>query len=178
MTPELPDDAYLRWLYSQVASVRHRDPSRTYWSLFRALYTKEFLWFIPNDDNRVEDGRALREQFMQETGMDPDREWLRLPCSMLEMLIALSTRLAFEAEGQPRRWFWHLLQNLGLQECNDAFLITPVQLAQVDEILDNVIWRRYDVDGHGGLFPLQQINDHPDQTKVELWYQMNAYLLQ
>lgn len=177
MTPELPDDAYLRWLYSQVASVRHKDPSRTFWSLFRLLYTKEFVGYIPNDDNRVEDGRALRYEFVEETRTHVDQEWLDLPCSMFEMLIGLSRRLAFEADGQPRGWFWHLMTNIGLQKCNDAFLITDVQLQQVDQILDIVIWRRYDADGHGGLFPLKKMPSR-DLREVELWYQMSAYLLQ
>ena len=85
MTPELPDDAYLGWLYSQVASVHLKNPSRTYWSLFRCLYTTEFVWFVPNDDNRVEDGRALRYQFIEETGTEVDPEWLHLGCSMIDL---------------------------------------------------------------------------------------------
>lgn len=177
MIGELPDDVYLRWLYSQVASVRHKDPSRTYWSLIRHLYTKEFVWLIPNDDNRVEDGRALRYEFMQETGYEFEREWLRLPCSMLEMLIALSRRLTFEAEGQPRAWFWHLLRNIGLDKCNDAYLVNQSQLLEVDHILDIVIWRQYDWSGHGGLFPLKR-EPRVHQKDVEIWYQMSAYLLQ
>jgi len=44
------DELYFTWLYSQVGSVRTRNPARTYWSLLRYLYTKEFVWIIPNDD--------------------------------------------------------------------------------------------------------------------------------
>lgn len=174
MTPELPDDAYLRWLYQQVAQVRLRNPSRTYWSLLRHLYTTEFVWFIPNDDNRVEDGRELRYEFIEETGIqNVNDEWLDLGCSMLEMLIALSRRLAFEAEGRPRAWFWHLLHNVNLDQLTDA---APYPEEEVSEILDTVIWRFYGKDGHGGLFPLK--NARQDQTKIELWYQLAAYLLQ
>lgn len=174
MTPELPDDVYLRWLYSQVASVRIKNPSRTYWSLLRHLYTTEFVWFIPNDDNRVEDGRALRYEFIQEHDIiHPDKEWLDLGCSMLEMLIALSRRLAFEAEGQPRAWFWHLLHNLELDTITDEGRYPE---ARVDDIISNVIWRTYRADGRGGLFPLK--NAQRDQTRVEIWYQLAAYLLQ
>lgn len=174
MRGELPDDAYLRWLYRQVASVSVRDPSRTYWSLLRHLYQTEYVWHIPNDDNRVEDGRALRYEFMQEQHIiNASHEWLTLPCSMLEMLIALSRRCAFDAEGTARAWFWHLLHNIGLNELTDD---KPFPEEDVDEIIGTVIWRTYEPDGHGGLFPLK--NAQQDQTKVEVWYQLAAYLLQ
>lgn len=174
MTPELPDDAYLRWLYQQVARVSLRNPSKTYWSLFKQLYKTEFVWFVPNDDNRVEDGRDLRVEFLEQTGFpDVPPEWLELGCSMFEMLIALSRRLSFEADGEPRAWFWHMLRNIELHDITDDKVYSD---ENVSKILDGVIWRTYDRDGNGGLFPLR----HPtqDQTKVELWYQLSAYLTQ
>jgi hypothetical protein len=176
MTPEPPDEVYLRWLYGQVAPVRLKNPQRTYWFLLGQLYSKAFVWDVPNDDNRVEDGLALRYEFIQQMDLEVDREWVHLPCSMLEMLIALSRRLAFEAEGQARGWFWHLMRNIHLDEINDATYASQNYEETVDEILDNVIWRRYDFNGVGGLFPLKHA--HENQRKVELWYQMSAYLLQ
>jgi len=178
MVPEPLDDLYLEWLYRQVGSVRFKNPNRTYWSLFRLLYSKEFIWLIPNDDNRVEDGRALRYEFLDEEDIDyRDREWLNLSCSMLEMLIALSRRLSFEAEGEPRAWFWHLLHNLELDHYNDFEIQQDAECeTEIHEILDTVIWRIYERDGHGGLFPLRR--SATDQTEVEIWYQLAAYLLQ
>lgn len=175
MTAELPDDLYLRWLYRQVASDRYKNPRLTYWSLIRHLYTTEFVWFIPNDDNRVADGKELRYEFIQDERMiNVSNEWMTLGCSMLEMLIALSRRLAFEAEGEPREWFWHLMRNLELDQITDAKHPYPEE--EVFDVLNNVIYRQYQVDGQGGLFPLR--NARQDQTKVEIWYQLAAYLLQ
>lgn len=169
------DELYLQWLYAQVGSVRLRSPRKTYWALLRQLYTKEFHWFVPNDDNRVEDGRDLRHEFCSDEGIsDVDPAWMELGCSMLEMLIGLSRRLAFEAEGQPRDWFWHLLGNLDLTSCND--IRNQFSSEGVDEVLERVIWRTYDHDGRGGLFPLKRADE--DQRRVEIWYQLSAYLLQ
>lgn len=173
MTPELPDDAYLRWLYSQVSSVRQRNPSRSYWNLIRKFYRMEFVWFIPNDDNRIADGFALRHEFLEQFDYLVDEEWLHSSCSFLELLVALSRRLAFEAEGQPRAWFWHMLKNIELDQITDDVPF-PEQL--VEDVVSNVIWRTYRADGHGGLFPLR--NAKEDQTRVEIWYQLCAYLLQ
>ena len=54
------DEDYLTWLYSQVGSVKLRNKAKSHWSLLRQMYTKEFIWLIPNDDNLLEDGRDLR----------------------------------------------------------------------------------------------------------------------
>lgn len=168
------DELYLTWLYEHVAPVKLKTPSRTYWNLLRLLFKTEFVWWVPNDDNRVEDGRDLRDEFLADQGIDvEDEDWLDLGCSMLEMLIGLSRRLAFEAEGEPRIWFWEMIDNLGLYGYNDA---APFNKDTVQEIVDQVIWRTYRRDGFGGLFPLQRATR--DQREVEIWYQLNAYLLE
>jgi hypothetical protein len=167
------DDSYLSWLYSLIGSVKLKNRARSYWRLARKLYTTEFIWFVPNDDNRVEDGRDLRFEFLEQTGLTADDDWLDLGCSFLEMLVALSRRLSFEAEGEPRDWFWHLMDTLELRECNDRSQWTD---EEVEVICNRIIFRNYDANGAGGLFPLQ--NPCHDQREVELWYQMSAYLLE
>jgi hypothetical protein len=167
------DEEYLIWLYSQVGSVKDRNRSRTYWNLFRQMHSIEFVWLVPNDDNRVEDGRALRQEWAEEAGILPDRSWWSRGCSFLEMLIALCRRIAFEADSRADPWFWHILSNLGLLECTDRSNYDQVE---VDERIHTVIQRTYDRNGHGGLFPMRHA--HKDQRRVELWYQMNAYLLE
>lgn len=168
------DELYFRWLYSQVSNVKLRNPSRTYWSLLKLLHTKEFVWIVPNDDNRLEDGRLLRVEFVETNDIqDVDPNWKDLGCSMLEMLIGLSRRLWFEDDLPADEWFWHLLENLGLNGFTDR---GGWDEQDVDEVLNVVIWRLYEPDGRGGLFPL--MDPHEDQREVELWYQMSEYLLE
>lgn len=169
------DEAYFSWLYSQVGDPDITNPTHTYWGMFKQLYDKEFVWFIPNDDNRIADGKDLRYEFVEQSGLeDVDMGWLQLGCSMLELLIALSRRLAFEAEGEPRDWFWHMLDNLTLSQYNDR--LQKRRSSEIDEILDRVIWRTYGINGEGGIFPLRYSDRN--QQKVELWYQMSAYVLE
>lgn len=175
--PEPLDELYLRWLYGQVASVNLKNPAWTYWSLLRQLYTKQYIWFIPNDDNRMEDGRDLRYEFANQNQLELDEEWSRLGCSILEMLIGLSRRLSFEADGEARDWFWQLITNLDLRSTSDAdYKSYPDTFVLVDSALERLIWRTYRADGRGGLFPLKRPRE--DQTKVEVWYQMSRYLSQ
>ena len=139
------DELYLKWLYAQVASVRFKNPARTYWSLFRHMYTKQFVWLVPNDDNRVEDGRELRYEFFKDQDLEPDYEWIGLECSIFEMMIALSRRLAFEGGGKARDWFWHLLENLDLSKCSDV----NSNIGDVEYVLEALVWRTYEPDGRG-----------------------------
>lgn len=173
MNPPL-DESYLTWLYSQVDTVKLRRSSSTHWDLLRVLYTTEFMWSIPNDENRAKDGEDLRYEFLDDSDVQYiGEDWLALGCSMLELLVGLSRRLSFEAEGEPRDWFWKLIDNIGLSNCTDGAHIPE---DYVREALNRVIWRQYDSRGNGGLFPLQHARD--DQRSVELWYQLSAYVLE
>lgn len=169
------DERYLTWLYSQIASVTVRNPRRTYWTILRVLYSTEFVWFVPNDDNRAEDGRELRYEFFADEDIrwDSEPEWMSLGCSMLELLVGLSRRLSFEDDRPPRQWFWEMMSNLGLDHFTDSVKFYE---AEVDTVLSDVIWRTYDQNGRGGLFPLRRPTK--DQREVEIWYQLSAYLLE
>ena len=169
------DDRYFEWLYSHVGAARNRNPARSYWELLRQLYIKEFVWLIANDDNRVADGVELRIEFLDSQGIDePSREWMELGCSMLEMMIALARRAAFEDGRSSVEWFWEMVTNLGLETYTDRVFNSRVAQL-VDETLDLVIYRNYSPDGVGGLFPLRGVET--DQRKVELRYQLAAYVL-
>ena len=170
------DEQYFTWLYSQVGSVKLRNRNRTYWGLLKQLYEKEFVWLVANDDNRVEDGRDLRVEFLHDDDIGKvEQSWLARGCSMLEMLIGLSRRLAFETDGEARVWFWHLMQTVELDRYNDNNY-DYVAAHYVDDILDRIIWRKYAYNGEGGLFPLR--NPEEDQRTVELWYQMSSYVIE
>lgn len=177
------DEAYFVWLYSQVGSVTIRNRSKTYWKLLRFLHQKEFTWSIEKDENRAQDGKNLRMEFLRESGnvKEPalvieeaeQSGWLLMGCSMLELMVSLAWKMEFEGDGALAGWFWEMLQNLGLTECSDA---NPPEEEIVNHILDKVINRDYAANGAGGLFPLK--DPQQDQRDVELWYQLNAYLLE
>lgn len=170
------DEPYFDWLYDQVGSDSHTSPRGTYMKMLEQLFFKEFVWFIPNDDNRAEDGKELRREFLELNEHLPwDENWVNIGCSMLELFVGLSRRLAFEADGEPRDWFWSLIFNVGLEKYNDQRM-SRRSLKDIDDILDRIIFRTYEADGRGGLFPLK--GAHVDQRGVELWYQLSAYLLE
>lgn len=175
------DDLYLEWLYRQIGSVRTRNVEQTYWILAKRMYSTEFLYFVPNDDNRASDGKDLREEFMdQNPDLPYDRAWMGQECSFFEVVIALARILDFEADTQAlpggvKGWFWKLMENVGLDRFNDFVCRDSRSLSEMDRIIKRVNNREYRPNGFGGFFPLEHTRQ--DQRKVELWYQLNEYLL-
>jgi hypothetical protein len=168
------DELYFKWLYSQVADPEVVNPYATHWRLLKLLYTREFVWFVPNDDNRIADGTDLRIEFIDSTQLqDVDPSWIRLPCSVLELMIALSRKLSFNSGWAYPGCFWGLLDNIQLKQYNDRRNYSE---DTIQDILDTLIFRTYKYDGRGGLFPLR--DGREDQRRVELWYQMCAYILE
>ena len=171
------DQRYFEWLYQKVAPLNDRNPARTYFHLCEHLYRTEFQIVVPNDDNRAEDARELRWEFLGFHNLSDElKNWAWMDASIFEVLIALGDRTAFEADGAPSDWFWHILDNLGLMIYTDQEYRGSHAHMHVQKVLDRVNERTYSPTGFGGMFPLK--NAREDQRHVELWYQMSAYLLE
>lgn len=169
------DNLYFEWLYKKVGNPREKNPDKSYWSLLWTLYSVQFMWSVPNDDNRLADGIELRYDFLDESGEDEDANWLALDCSVLEVLVALAHRASYQSDREPDEWFWTMLVNIELRQYNDRLYDESGEIF-VRKKLDALINRRYAPNGDGGLFPL--INPPADQRKVELWYQLSSYLME
>jgi len=167
MTLQPIDFEYYEWLIGQVDTPRN---GKSYRGLFERMHNLEFVWTVPNDNNRLQDGLDLRAEFM---GSKIKAKKLQLDgCTILELLIGLSRRVAFIAGGDDRHWAWRLIKNLRLNKMSDE--LTKENVDRIDEILYNLVWRNYRYDGYGGFFPLN--NPERDQTQVEIWFQMQAYV--
>lgn len=175
------DDRYLDWLYKQIGLRTEKNPARSHFLLAEQMHKKPFRYFVPNDDNRAEDGKALRDEFLDQlSSYEFDEYWYDLDCSVLEMLIALSRRVAFEAYdvsslNTPGDCFWQMMTNLELKRFVDDLYDINVY-GHVDGTLEVLLNRTYKSNGDGGLFPLRRTRK--DQRRVEIWYQMSAYLLE
>jgi hypothetical protein len=161
---------YFDWLCTLI---RFPNDGHTYLGLMQIMHAKEFVWIVGNDDNRLSDGRDLRVYYIN-AGLDIGDPQFKNngPVSVLEVLIGLSSRLAFLMDGNSKVWAWQLVENLGLHKKFDP--IDQATEDAINEILDNLIWRTYEYDGSGGFFPLRF--PEKDQTKVEIWYQMAAWI--
>lgn len=162
------NDNYFRWLCDRIDCRNHLKYEK---ALFD-LYCKFFYSLIPYDNNRGLDGLDLRKEYENENHILMLRQDMNRPCNLLEMLIALSRRMAFilfdpgiiKSEHDEAEYFWLLISNLKLDTNYRNNL----------NIIEIFLERQYNYNGEGGLFPLK--NPKQDQRNVEIWYQMMAYL--
>lgn len=169
---------YFNWL---CGLVKIDEPDHSYFALAKQLHKKEFYWSVPNDDNRGEDGKKLRAIFIEANPFIP-AESLDGPCTVLELLIGLSVRMEYILSDISKgdrtiKWFWELIENLGLDKYSDSIYF-DIRSSETGEeiglILENFLDRKISPNGKGGLFPLCHTDN--DQRKVEIWYQMSEYL--
>lgn len=181
MANSLIKQQYFDWLYNLIDDGRKKHKK-----LCTEFYNREFEWFIPNDDNRCEDGLNLREQFLESGKYSTDenskefRDFALGRASVLEVLIALAQRIDFlmfdlnPGKARTSKWFFEMVANMGLMGCMDD-RVSHGDILQIHQAIDRVIDRKYDFRGHGSLFPVRRTLGK-DMSKTEIWYQMMAYL--
>lgn len=171
-------EEYFVWLCDQVYKKRF-SAVISYDRLLRRLHETEFIFLIPMDENRADDGVELRWQFVCDDyaprfhGEIMDE--LDGPCSVLEMMVALCVRCEEFMDDtsmgdRTGQWFWGMIKNLGLDTMTDD----RFDIRSVDDILETFLNREYHSNGSGGLFTIK--NCDRDLRTVEIWHQLCWYL--
>lgn len=164
---ETTEELYFNWLCTKVLGPR----KNIYEGLLSIFHGTEYVWVLQGDKNRAEDGLELRYHFVNESRISPDTSWDVTGCSIFEMLLALANRAEFQTHRSARDWFWIFVQNLGLDEHR---VLLDSDVPYVEGVLYQFVWREYDDNGNGGIFPMRWPKE--DQRGLEIWYQLHAYL--
>lgn len=163
---------YRDWLYN-LGGIQHK--GNTYKRLFDILYTHVFIVKVPRDENRASDGRMLRYVFK-----DDFKKLKDTPATFLEVIISLARQCYVQILGKSMNhdetyiYTWMMLENAGLDKFTDEDWNENSSI-EINKIINTIENRTYGPDGKGGLFPLT--NPKKDQREVELWYQLNDYIL-
>lgn len=168
---------YFDWLYDCVCRNRINDKV-SYRKLLMELHSTEFIFSIPGDLNRAKDGVDLRYRFelYMEEKYNIRTPIIPGPCSVLEMMIALSIRCEEDIMddilygNRTQQWFWNMMSNLGLNYMTDEVYDRDY----VDEKINIFLNREYEPDGKGGLFYIRDCKE--DLRDVEIWAQLCWYL--
>lgn len=170
---------YFNWLSGTVCRNRF-SKDISYRKLLMHLHDTEFVWSIPKDHNRAEDGISLRYHFAIQNFTDDSAqlitEYLDGPCSVLEMMVALALHCEKHIMDDPAfgdrtgQWFWGMIVNLGLGSMQDSRYDRRV----VDVAMARLLNRTYEPNGKGGLFTVRDCQK--DLRRVEIFYQLCWYL--
>ena len=156
-----------------------------YSELFYILYDTDFVWIIPTDSDRADDGLELRRKYYEH---DIEEDWIMFiddGCSVLEALIGIARRMNFllesdETSDMSRVWFWDMIRNLGLARFKNSVLLdyeskpNEREAEKVIDILNRWMTREFEPDGTGSIFPLK--DPATDQRNETINMQMNLYV--
>ncbi len=158
-----------------------------YLRLSEKLQGTEFIPILEMDENRCGECRELRRDFAEYYLTYYDDEHMSDILdglygengTMMEMLVVLAEKMNFdladsEYEAGVGHWFRELLENCGLIGYTNETMADQRYCKSAADILDTVIFRKYDWDGEGSLFPLRWPKH--DQRYTELIVQMNDYI--
>lgn len=187
---------YWQWLCNIIGL----DSIQTHSYLLGFLFSELFCAFCEDDYSRMQDAIDLRETFclgeddysrMQEDidsrknfRLNNPRERLYFPvfsanmgpANVLEVLVAFCIRIENDIACDPRnepnpgKWFWIMMENLGLTQYDDNRFDEDI----VREIVDQFLERHFMPDGRGGLFIFK--NPSVDARELSLWEQLCAYI--
>lgn len=169
------ENEYFNWMTDLVCRQRY-SKEISYKKLLRYLHDTEFIYSIPKDANRAEDGIDLRYRFTLLHGPEYALDYLEGPCSVLEMIIALAIRCEETIMDDPAigdrtgQWFWGMIRNLALGSMTDA----RFDRRFVEDAVTRFLNREYEPDGRGGLFTIHHCDR--DLRTVEIWHQLLWYL--
>lgn len=169
---------YFEWLYHLVCGDDEYN-RLSYRKLLSFLHSVEFTYIIDFDENRAQDGIDFRYHFGLVHGYPQDLidECLgHMPCSVLEMMIALAFKVEEEIMcsnnhgDRTGQWFWNMVVSLGLGYMND----NDFNEYAAYRVISNFLERNYSPDGRGGLFTIE--NCPYDLRTVQIWSQFMCYL--
>jgi len=166
-----PPNNYYVWLCEMINLRAHSGYSK----LVSFLFNTEYYWLVSNDRNRSEDGKQLRFDYIFKNNDRSDDSWIDEPCSVLEMLIALASRIRIDImpdfDLEIEDWFWQFVSNLELDEFDDRHFYKVEASQKIDDFLERT--------GKNDLFSGQKKSVH-EQKKwsqdTEIWYQMHFWL--
>lgn len=168
------EQLYLSWLINFICDGDHK----IYYSeLLRFLYRTDYIYDNEYDENLAEYGLELRFDYNDRVA-DLSDDILNRECSLLEMMIALSISMEEEIMSndsfgdRTKRWFWDMIESLGLTKFEDSYW----DELRVDEIINNFEEKKYQKNGKGGLFTIE--NSKINMRDMTIWDQMSKYLVE
>ena len=153
--------SYTRWLiqrgcleeYSELASV---------WDEL------DFVWYIPEDEDKAVQALRMRDEYCYETGMSSPRQ---APASFLEVFVSITDTLTAMLYQDRETFTKSILLNVGARSYSDDGRLPSEIHSEALVIAERVMYRTYGRNGSGGLFrvPGSDILEAPITSQMIMW---------
>lgn len=152
---------YTRWLiqrgclenYSELASV---------WDEL------DFMWYIPEDEDKAVQALRMRDEYCYETSMPSPRQ---APASFLEVFVSITDSLTAMLYQDREKFTKSILLNMGAYSYSDDGRLPSEIHEGALEIAERVMYRTYGRNGSGGLFRIPGANvlETPITSQMIMW---------
>lgn len=128
----------------------------------------DFMWYIPEDEDKAIQALRMRDEYCYETGAPSPRQ---APASFLEVFVSITDTLTAMLYQDRESFTKSILLNMGARSySDDGRLSSEIHEAALD-IAERVMYRTYNWNGTGGLFRIPGVDvlETPLTTQMIMW---------
>ena len=128
----------------------------------------DFVWYIPEDEDKAIQALRIRDEYCYETGMPSPRQ---APPSFLEVFVSITDTLTAMLYQDRKSFTKSILLNVGARSYSDDGRLPSEIRKESLCIAERVMYRTYSRNGTGGLFRIPGVDtlEMPLTTQMIQW---------
>lgn len=128
----------------------------------------DFVWYIPEDEDKAIQALRMRDEYCYETGMPSPRQ---APASFLEVFVSITDTLTAMLYKDRESFTKSILLNVGARSYSDDGRLPSEIHEEALIIAERVMYRTYSRNGTGGLFRIPGVDtlEMPLTTQMIQW---------
>lgn len=128
----------------------------------------DFVWYIPEDEDKAIQALRMRDEYCYETGMPSPRQ---APASFLEVFVSITDTLTAMLYRDRESFTKSILLNVGARSYSDDGRLPSEINEEALIIAERVMYRTYSRNGTGGLFRIPGVDvlEMPLTTQMIQW---------
>ena len=128
----------------------------------------DFVWYIPEDEDKAIQALRMRDEYCYETSMSVPRQ---APASFLEVFVSITDSLTAMLYQDREEFTKSILLNMGARSYSDDGRLPSEIHEEALVIAERVMYRTYGRNGSGGLFriPGFDILEIPITSQMIMW---------
>lgn len=132
----------------------------------------DFVWYIPEDEDKAIQALRMRDEYCYETGLSSPRQ---APASFLEVFVSITDTLTAMLYQDREEFTKSILLNMGARSYSDDGCLPSEIYEGALEVAERVMYRTYGRNGSGGLFRIPGANILETPLTIQMIKWANLY---